>query len=89
MKKIVEFFGFTESSILNDFKGALAEKKVGGFDGVFAGIKIWFYGFLAKLTGVNIAKSLTPEELKLAGIKGSVVPQNPEVKPEQAESMKK
>jgi len=89
MKKIVEFFGFTESSILNDFKGALAEKKAGGFDGVFAGIKIWFYGFLAKLTGVDIAKSLTPEELKLAGIKGSVVPQNPEVKPEQSESMKK
>lgn len=89
MKKIVEFFGFTESNILSDFKGALAEKKAGGFDGVFAGIKIWFYGFLAKLTGVDIAKSLTPEELKLAGIKGSVVPQNPEVKPEQSESMKK
>ncbi len=75
MKKIAEFFGFSESSIISDYKEALAEKNAGGFDAVFAGIKVWFYGFLAKLTGTDIAKSLSPEERKLAGFK------EPEVQP--------
>lgn len=72
IKKIAEFFGFTETSIIADYKEALAEKKAGGFDGVFAGLKIWFYGFLAKLTGTDIAKSLSPEERKLAGFREPV-----------------
>jgi hypothetical protein len=31
-------------------------------------LKLWFYGFMAKLTGFDIVKSLTPDELKLAGL---------------------
>ena len=38
MKKIVDFFGFTELNILSDFKGALAKKKAGGFYGLFSGV---------------------------------------------------
>ncbi len=67
--KIAEFFGFTEGNIVSDFKEALFEKKSGWFDGFFAGIKLWFYGFLAKAMGVDIAKWLTPEEMRLAGLK--------------------
>lgn len=78
MKKIAEFFGFSESRIISDYKEALAEKKAGGFDAAFAGIKIWFYGFLAKLTGTDIAKSLSPDERKLAGIKEPEAPKNTE-----------
>ena len=90
IKKIAEFFGFTETSIIADYKEALAEKKAGGFDGVFAGLKIWFYGFLAKLTGTDIAKSLSPEERKLAGFREPVVSQKPtEPIKEQAETVKK
>ena len=69
LKKIAEFFGFSNESIISDMKEALSEKKSGGFEGVLAGIKIWFYGFLAKIMGTDIAKSLTPEEMKLAGMK--------------------
>lgn len=72
MKKIAEFLGFTDSSIASDIKEALAEKKAGWFDGFFASIKLWFYGFMAKFTGADLSASLTPEEMKLAGIKGKV-----------------
>lgn len=72
LKKIAEFFGFSNESIISDMKEALSEKKSGGFEGVLAGIKIWFYGFLAKIMGTDIAKSLTPEEMKLAGMKPKI-----------------
>ena len=72
MKKIAEFFGFTDSGIASDIKEALAEKKAGGFEGFFASIKLWFYGLMAKFTGADLSASLTPEEMKLAGIKGKV-----------------
>lgn len=72
MKKIAEFLGFTDSSIMGDFKSALSEKKAGWFKWFFASIKLWFYGFMAKFMGVDMAKHLTPEEMKLAGIKGKV-----------------
>ncbi len=72
MKKIAEFLGFTEWSITSDFKQALSEKKEGWFRGFFAELKLWFYGLMAKFTGVDIAKSLTPEEAKLAGFKPKV-----------------
>ena len=72
LKKIAELFGFTDSGIANDIKEALSEKKAGWFEGFFAGIKIWFYGFMAKMMGVDISKSLTPEEMKLAGIKWKI-----------------
>ena len=68
LKKIAEFFGISNESIVGDMKEALSEKKSGGFEGIFASIKIFFYGFLAKIMGIDIAKSLTPEEMKLAGI---------------------
>jgi hypothetical protein len=78
IKKIAEFFGFSETSIVSDFKTALSEKKAGWFDGFFGGIKVWFYGFLAKMFGTDLAKHLTPEELKLAGIAAPTVPNTPE-----------
>ena len=77
-KTIADFLGFNEENILADYRQALTEKKEGGFGNIFAGIKLWFYGFLAKITGVNIAKSLTPEELKIAGLKAPLESQKPD-----------
>ena len=53
---------------MSDMKAALSEKKSGGFEGMFASIKIFFYGFLAKIMGIDLSKDMTPEEMKLAGV---------------------
>ncbi len=72
MKKMVGFLGFTDSSIVSDFKEALSEKKEWWFEWFIAEIKLWFYGLLAKIAWVDFAKHLTPEEMKLAGIKPKI-----------------
>lgn len=68
MKKFAEFLWWDEMGIANDMKEALSEKKNGWFDGMWGSIKVMFYWFLARLMGIDVSKSLTPEELQLAWI---------------------
>lgn len=89
-RKIFELIGFTPEDTVSDIKSALSDlKDAKGFDKIGAKFSLFIAIFIGKILGVDFAKWLTPEEMKLAGIKGKVDWEKPvESSPSKKESAK-
>ncbi len=81
-RKIFELMGFTPEDTVSDIKSALSDlKDAKGFDKIGAKFSLFIAIFIGKILGVDFAKWLTPEEMKLAGIKGKVEWGKPKERP--------
>jgi hypothetical protein len=61
--KLIEAIWWDNQKIWSELKEAFAEKKAGGFGGIFAWLKLLFWSFVAKMGKINMVSQFSPEEI--------------------------